>query len=237
MTILPERLQDVLAAMRSASTQCAEFAGRIEAATALQPSVGGVVSGGKFGAFYVCPTCTGTGVVSEHLASPAQADGWRPIDEAPRDGTWIVARYLSNRPFVARWEGQVWTDGYQAIRDPTHWLKLPEFIAAALRTPAKAVTSHGALRKEEGMITGDELEALIDAAQTTNDSKAVSFLGQVSRELLVQLHGVEAALLAVGKRPPLCDTENAVRHAVGMPWVTSTGTQQEARVVGSGGET
>lgn len=202
MTILPERLQDVLAAMRSASTQCAEFAGRIEAATALQPSVG----------------------ASEGVEERTR-DGWTPqlMDEllACMDGWGLIL-------------------GERSVRDGDAWaweMKDAAALIRALRTPAKAVTSHGALRKEEGMITGDELEALIDAAQTTNDSKAVSFLGQVSRELLVQLHGVEAALLAVGKRPPLCDTENAVRHAVGMPWVTSTGTQQEARVVGSGGET
>ena len=112
MTILPERLQDVLAAMRSASTQCAEFAGRIEAATALQPSVGGVVSDGKFGAFYVCPTCTGTGVVSEHLASPAQADGWRPIDEAPRDGSPVWVRgWDYGKPDTQRHYGWVYWSG------------------------------------------------------------------------------------------------------------------------------
>ena len=74
------------------------------------------------------------------------------------------------------------------------------------------------LRDDEGMLSGAELESLIDAAQTTSDSKAVAFLGQVARDLLQQLHGVESVLLAVGKRPPLCDTKNAVRFAVGMPF-------------------
>lgn len=36
MTTLPERLQDVLAAMREASPQCAAFADRLEAAQSLQ---------------------------------------------------------------------------------------------------------------------------------------------------------------------------------------------------------
>ena len=74
------------------------------------------------------------------------------------------------------------------------------------------------LRNEEGMLSGAELESLIDAAQTTTDNKAVAFLGQVARDLLQQLHGIESALLSAGKRPPLCDTENAVRFAVGMSW-------------------
>ena len=44
MTTLPERLQDVLAAMREASPQCAAFADRLESATALQGSGGEVVA-------------------------------------------------------------------------------------------------------------------------------------------------------------------------------------------------
>ena len=93
---------------------------------------------------------------------------------------------------------------------------------AALRSKQPAASDNlFGLRNEEGMLSGAELETLIDAAQTTTDNKTVAFLGQVSRGLLQQLHGVESALLAVGKRPPLCDTENAVRFAVGMPWVTN----------------
>ena len=90
--------------------------------------------------------------------------------------------------------------------------------STALRTkqPAASDSLRG-LRNEEGMLSGAELESLIDAAQTTTDNKPMAFLGQVARDLLQQLHGVESALLAVGKRPPLCDTENAVRFAVGMP--------------------
>lgn len=43
MTTLPETLQDVLAAMREASPQCAAFADRLEAAQSLQAPEGWVL--------------------------------------------------------------------------------------------------------------------------------------------------------------------------------------------------
>ena len=66
------------------------------------------------------------------------------------------------------------------------------------------------------MLTRDEIESMIDAAQTTTDSRAVVFLAEVARNMHAQLVGVEAALYAAGKRPPECSTEDAVRFAVGM---------------------
>ena len=66
------------------------------------------------------------------------------------------------------------------------------------------------------MLTRDELETLIDATLTVCDDATAVSLAEAARDMHAQLVGVEAALYAVGKRPPECDTENATRFAVGM---------------------
>ena len=115
-----------------------------------------------------------------------------------------------------------WTLRLPGFGEP-RWVDFGVMPRTTVNTSKQAAASDNlcGLRNEEGMLSGAELESLIDAAQTTTDNKTVAFLGQVSRDLLRQLHGVESALLAVGKRPPLCDTENAVRFAVGMSWNTN----------------
>ncbi len=54
-----------------------------------------------------------------------------PIDEAPKDGTWILLWgncYRSKAPaLVGRWDGRMWEsadDGYGAYIEPTHYTPL-----------------------------------------------------------------------------------------------------------------
>lgn len=64
-------------------------------------------------------------VLTEALAER----GWRPIEEAPRDGTWVfgmhVAGNYKGRPFAMHsYDGQ-WVDGQWAVLNPTHFLPIP----------------------------------------------------------------------------------------------------------------
>ena len=101
----------------------------------------------------------------------------------------------------------------------SHWVPMSADRASSRNQARPAPLNQ--LQKEMAMLTVDELESMIDAAQTTDDNKAVEYLAEEARKMLRQIHGVESVLLAVGKRPPLADTENAVRYAVGMPWSTT----------------
>lgn len=58
---------------------------------------------------------------------------WRPIDEAPRDGTEIVGHDILTRvSHVTEWTGYKWDDPddhyYSEAPEfnPTHWIALPE---------------------------------------------------------------------------------------------------------------
>ena len=57
------------------------------------------------------------------LARRVAAMQWRPISEAPRDGTRIL---ITNKtPFVSRYQYGVWdVDGGQ-VYNATHWMPLP----------------------------------------------------------------------------------------------------------------
>lgn len=67
--------------------------------------------------------------------------GWRTIDSAPRDGTWVLLRggepdELPDQPYpcVAAWwsaEFEAWTFGWfdsnwrQSYNSPTEWMPIP----------------------------------------------------------------------------------------------------------------
>lgn len=85
-------------------------------------------------------------------------DGWRPIETAPKDGTWImtvVGHFDNCVPDVVRWDAdwRVWCDENGAGQlsaagedpqegppygefqyDPTHWMPLPKGPFAATGT-------------------------------------------------------------------------------------------------------
>ena len=55
--------------------------------------------------------------------------GWKPIDTAPRDGTWILACGHSAgfvKPIVLRWHRDGWTTwrDHGDYHDPSHWQAL-----------------------------------------------------------------------------------------------------------------
>lgn len=65
-----------------------------------------------------------------HAALPPQSDrgdGWRPISEAPKDGTYFLGCVAGFIPLVMHREGKSWTVPYHdgAEHDPTHWMPLP----------------------------------------------------------------------------------------------------------------
>ena len=154
-------------------------------------------------------TCMACGPIAANQVPPSTTNtAAREVVLVPRElphGLYLT----SCQPH--RSYGESWSAYYQKW-----WDNILEKVTLT-QQPAASDNLCG-LRNEEGMLSGAELESLIDAAQTTTDNKTVAFLGQVARDLLQQLHGVESALLAVGRRPPLCDTENAVRFAIGIPW-------------------
>lgn len=68
------------------------------------------------------------------LARLREAQGWRPIETAPRDGTRIMAYEPSadSKNHEIWWEDdcggpfQGWTDDWDTEPEPTHWMPLPE---------------------------------------------------------------------------------------------------------------
>jgi len=72
-------------------------------------------------------------------ASRSEEDGWRPIETAPKDGTFIIVYYrMIGSPFgnchwidVVRWASfgggpEAWLDTDDLVScDPTHWRPLP----------------------------------------------------------------------------------------------------------------
>ena len=66
----------------------------------------------------------------DYSATPtAQAEGWRPIETAPRDGTGVLANTAGLGRVVAYWhdEESQWGTGLGYLdRDaPTHWMPIP----------------------------------------------------------------------------------------------------------------
>lgn len=61
---------------------------------------------------------------------------WQSIETAPRDGTWVFVYWPSMSitlyPLVAFWDGEGWDTpaGIGNVREPTHWMPLPEAPAS-----------------------------------------------------------------------------------------------------------
>lgn len=72
---------------------------------------------------------------SVRLELAAKLNPWRPIETAPKDGTWILVPYphfLRDDTFdgfeimIVKWKGVGWDTGaWMLHRDPQHWLPLP----------------------------------------------------------------------------------------------------------------
>ena len=65
-------------------------------------------------------------------APAAQAEGWKPIETAPKDGTEILGYTEEVGALVLYWDSMTgemdhWSDGMSvSFWKPTHWMKLPE---------------------------------------------------------------------------------------------------------------
>lgn len=54
---------------------------------------------------------------------------WKPIETAPKDGTWIVVKYGDNHPFTVRWctpfladpDISDWRDEHGKVRRVSVW--------------------------------------------------------------------------------------------------------------------
>lgn len=128
MTALPERLQDVLAAMRFASTQCAEFADRIEAA--LQPSAGGEVVA------WLEPGTLNSASPEDYAAASAQWPddyrGWYPV--------YLASPATPSGAFKAG-DRVIWTDSSGIyppaigvvghVENGIHWIDFPDGSVAS----------------------------------------------------------------------------------------------------------
>lgn len=55
-------------------------------------------------------------------------NGWRPIETAPKDGRLLLmCRESGFCAFIGHFEYGAWMEGETGIlRDPTHWMPLPE---------------------------------------------------------------------------------------------------------------
>lgn len=51
--------------------------------------------------------------------------GWRPIESAPKDSSWILGITQTGRQMVVRWGGGAWEDDNRLCRDPKYWQPLP----------------------------------------------------------------------------------------------------------------
>jgi hypothetical protein len=71
-------------------------------------------------------------------AALAQPEGWQPIETAPKDGTriivakqsgyvmaWASSAYWFERQYKDREKYSGWTDGFDTLATPTHWMPLP----------------------------------------------------------------------------------------------------------------
>ena len=57
--------------------------------------------------------------------STAQAEGWRDIATAPKDGRYLLLCRPNYQPFSGRWIDDEWQDSMQLCREPSHWQPLP----------------------------------------------------------------------------------------------------------------
>jgi hypothetical protein len=63
--------------------------------------------------------------------TPDSPDGWRPIESAPKDGSWIIATSTWNQYYrvALQWSGDGWLDVNEAedeLGSATHWMPFPE---------------------------------------------------------------------------------------------------------------
>lgn len=61
------------------------------------------------------------------LALAAPAEGWQPIETAPKDGTWIIGATphgVTPLRWGVSWDDQHWANGC-VVYQPTHWMPLP----------------------------------------------------------------------------------------------------------------
>lgn len=53
---------------------------------------------------------------------------WKPIEAAPKDGTWVVIKQPGMGPVCVYWASGKWNNGGSGVyhgKRPTHWMPLP----------------------------------------------------------------------------------------------------------------
>lgn len=124
LTAQNQALQVALADAR-AETAAAETAQR-RAEAQLDQSTAGLIEAGN-------ALATALQQISQLRAELRRLTTPRPIEEAPKDGTWVLGMWPESNewpPIVMRWTGKEWQREDPAARDegymPTHFLPLPE---------------------------------------------------------------------------------------------------------------
>lgn len=101
--------------------------------------------------------------------------GWRPIETAPRDGTWVLAIWSQSPRTIeaarvfgsGSWE----TGGEDGLRTPTHWMPLPSLPEPEPDDEAKAVEL---LR--QGIIIAGGCSAAAESMRLGWRDRAIAFL-------------------------------------------------------------
>lgn len=125
---------------------------------------------------------------------------WKPISEAPRDGTAILAYgtagYLADGPlqYITYWNGDWWhqeNSGLDNIAQPTHWMHLPD-------APEKKMAHDPGLRP---ML--DAVEAAFNAA-----GEHMPWASTVAQSILDMPTAVR------------CEVEKELRKRLLLAWIT-----------------
>lgn len=76
-------------------------------------------------------TLTSCLIFAKHCV--AKATGWRPIAEAPKDGTYVIVRIPNYRGVRIAWNHTgAWIDDERGIGiKPTHFINIPPALEAA----------------------------------------------------------------------------------------------------------
>ncbi len=53
------------------------------------------------------------------------AERWRPIESAPRDGRAVILAHMGGKPYIGKWCHDTWVDERGLSRGPSHWRPLP----------------------------------------------------------------------------------------------------------------